>query len=78
MKNLIIGLVIGSSVSIVGNELTMEQKQRATIYQLNIQLANCRLNKEQSDLLQEFKLTLDPKPGQEFDWSTLMFKEKEK
>lgn len=78
MRNLIIGLVIGSSVSIIGNELTMEQKQRAAIYQLKIQLANCQLNKEQSDLINEFKLTLDPKTGQEFDWLTLTFKDKEK
>lgn len=78
MKNLIIGLVIGSSVSIIGNELTMEQKQRVAIYQLKIQLVNCQLNKEQSDLINEFKLTLDPKTGQEFDWLTLTFKDKEK
>lgn len=78
MRNLIIGLILGTSVSVLtSTELTLEQRQRANLYQLKLQLAQCQLGREQTELLDEFKLTLSPTEGQEFDWSSLTYKSKD-
>lgn len=84
----IIFLLIGFSVpsilnsQIKENELTSEQKLKAQIFQLKLQLTQCTTNlnnnilmNEQVNLITDFRKKLNAGNDQEFDWNTLKFLE---
>jgi len=89
VRYLIIGFVLGLTTNTILsqdniNELNNEQKLKANNFQLKLQLSQCQLTvaqfqlgKEQSELLMEFKKTLNGKDGEEFDWVNLRFQEKD-
>ena len=74
---LVITLSIFISVALRGESksLTNEQKLKAELFKLKAQLSQCMLTSEQKDLVYDFANSLGAKPGSQFDWSTLSFKE---
>lgn len=75
----ITGFLVGISLPILiaeGTELSNEQKLKAELFKMKIQLSQCQLTSEQLNLLNEFKAATGNKS--EFDWNTLTFKEASK
>lgn len=83
MRDILIGLFVGLGITLLANtELSNDQKLRAQIFQLKVQLSQCQvsannaaLTNERDLLINEFSKTLEHKDGQEFDWTSLKFKE---